>query len=454
MTSAAGSPDKTQPDSVVFERAAAAGLKIGDLILGRYELRRILGRGTMGEVLEVRDTQSGNHYALKRVPPDMVRSTAAMEGIKRNFSLVSRLAHPQIATVRHLEIDDATSQAFLLMDLIAGPTLAEWVILKRRELNSNGLPFDLALGIAEQIALALDYAHSIPLSNSPDKARQYGLLHRDLKPANVMIDSAQEFKPGVPMVKLVDFGLAAEIQGGLQSLSVAQLDTNHGGTPVYMAPEQFEGRTQTSGVDQWALGVIIYELVAGRRPFDATTLEMLRDQILKADPEATAEFSPEQWLALKKTLQYDRKLRHASCAELIAALLRARRRDENSADVETLVKPVAVIVKKGIAPRVVAAIAAVPAIVLCAVAFWWWSTTGTISAAVAEAKLHLKATPEIRSAAREKLDAVIKKYDGKTFADVTEAKEISTLLAFGMTIGEFVDAKTTELLKSLHKRDK
>ena len=312
----------TEANTVLREAVAARGLAIGQVLIGRYEVRKIIGRGAMGEVLEVRDQQSGVDYALKRVPPDLVRNAAQMAGIRVNFALVSQLTHPHIGTTRQLELDPASGHAYLLMDLVRGIDLAQWLIKKRQELgNPNApLPIELALGIAEQIAAALDYAHNLPVSHGSDgKPKVFGILHRDLKPANIMLESEREYRPGVPFVRIIDFGLAAEIQASLQSLSVKR-QNELSGTPAYMAPEQWEGRTLTRGVDQWSLAVMIYEMVAGRRPFEGPSEVAIMTQICKADPEQPTTLTDAQWAVLKKTLQPDRKQRHPSCTEMVKAL--------------------------------------------------------------------------------------------------------------------------------------
>ena len=326
MTEPVNEP-RTEANTVLRDAAAARGLEIGQALLGRYEVRRVIGRGAMGEVLEVRDKHSGNDYALKRVPPELVRDPGQMAGIRSNFALVSQLSHPHIATMRSLEVDSATSHAYIIMDLVRGQDLGLWLAERREVVGPEGvtLPIDCVLGIAEQIAAALDYAHSQPASRASDgKPKMYGILHRDLKPSNVMLETNREYRPGIPYVKLVDFGLAAEIQASMMSSSV-QGQNKLAGTPAYMAPEQWEGRTLTRGVDQWSLAVIIYEMVAGRRPFNGPSEMAIMTQICKADPEQPATLTAAQWEVLKKTMQPDRKQRHRSCMALVKAFAEADR---------------------------------------------------------------------------------------------------------------------------------
>ncbi|MCW8131494.1 MAG: serine/threonine protein kinase [Planctomycetota bacterium] len=303
-----------------------AHLPAGSLLLGRYEVVRVLGRGAMGEVVQVRDRHSSIEYALKRVPPDLARDDLQMRGIRANFALVSRLTHPHIATTRFLEIDPGGGGVYLLMDFVKGCDLAHWVLDLRERMGDPEapLPLPLALGIAEQIAAGLDYAHSLPVSLRPDGSpARHGILHRDLKPANVMVETGRWYAPDVPYVRIVDFGLAAEIQASLASLTAGAAANELAGTPAYMSPEQWEGRSMTRGVDQWALGVMLYEMLAGRRPFNAPSNYALMMQVREPNPECPPTLTPAQWGALNRSFHYDRRARHPSCLALVNALASA-----------------------------------------------------------------------------------------------------------------------------------
>lgn len=293
------------------------------LLLGRYQVKKIIGRGAMGEVLEVFDIHSDTAFAIKRIPPEVSRDQASLVQIRRNFALANQLTHPHIANVRFLEVDSTTNQYYVIMDLVRGKNLAEWMIEKRNELDDPQapLPLDLVIGITEQIAAGLDYAHSQPISRGSDgKTKAYGILHRDLKPANIMIEEDREYRPGIPFVKIVDFGLAAEIQANLLSQSMPDVQNEVTGTPFFMAPEQFQGRVLTRGMDQWALAVMIFEMVAGRLPFPGPTIAMVQSQAMAGDPAPPESLSPNQWAALKTTFQIDRRLRHSSCVALVKAI--------------------------------------------------------------------------------------------------------------------------------------
>ena len=164
----------------------------GDLLLERYTVEKVLGRGAFGEVLQVADRETERQYALKYVPPEIARDTAQMQAIRTNFRLVSELTHPHIAVVRHLLTDPAAGQVFVLMDLVRGQSLSQWMKDRREALGDPQAPIELpiVLGIAEQLASALDYAHTQPAGfHSDGSISRYGILHRDLKPDNVMVDT-------------------------------------------------------------------------------------------------------------------------------------------------------------------------------------------------------------------------------------------------------------------------
>lgn len=298
----------------------------GTLLLGRYEYVRVLGRGAMGEVLDVRDRMSGQRYALKRIPPELVRNHAQMGAVRANFNLVQGLTHPHIAVTRFLEADHATGQVYILMDLVRGRDLQAWLEERRHRQADPAapLPLPIALGIAEQAASALDYAHSLPIYDDDGKISRSGILHRDLKPANMMVVDGRDYRPGVPFVQLVDFGLAAEIQASLLSSTMHVDGVNRmAGTPLYMAPEQWAGRTLTRSIDQWALAVMLYEMAEGGPPFHASTREELRTRVLTGDAMPPEILSHSQWNALKVALDRDRTKRYPNCTSLVQAVAAA-----------------------------------------------------------------------------------------------------------------------------------
>ena len=272
----------------------------GQVLFDDFEAMAPLGSGAFGEVWRVHDRNSGDDYALKHVPPGRA---ADREELRQNFKLHKELRSDHIVTARALKFDAAGS-AYLVMDLIDGPSLGRWLA------DRAPLPFDLALAIAEQIAGALDEAH------------KKSIVHRDMKPANVVIDERKEAAPGVPFAVLVDLGLAAVGQAGIQSRSIEGIQNLPAGTPLYMAPEQYLGNTLTAGVDQWALAVIFYEMATGEHPFLRRGMDgrPLCEASCTGAPARPERLSEGQWAALSRAFRKRRQDRYATCAELCATL--------------------------------------------------------------------------------------------------------------------------------------
>jgi eukaryotic-like serine/threonine-protein kinase len=238
----------------------------------------------MGEVYAARDTRLDRTVALKILPPALGADPGFRERFDREARAISRVTHPNICTL--YDVGEHHGTAFLVMELLAGETLAA-------RIERGPVPIEEALAIATQIADALDKAH------------RAGVIHRDLKPGNVMLTKAGATRAGPPQVKLLDFGLAktAHTPGGVRlqpdltgaATQATQL-TAQGtilGTLHYMAPEQVEGKDADHRADIWALGCIVYEMVAGRRTFDGAYPASVIAAILTADaPRLPAAIQP------------------------------------------------------------------------------------------------------------------------------------------------------------------
>ncbi len=228
--------------------------------IGRYEVLAELGRGGMGAVYKARDPVLDRLVAVKRLSAEVLAEPGMRERFLREARSAARLQHPNIVTVH--EFGEADGVPFIAMELLEGDNLADAV-------DAGRLP-DLAsrLGVVVQLCDALHYAHG------------HGVIHRDVKPSNVAI-----LPSGA--VKIVDFGIAF-LEGGTLATRTGMLL----GTPAYMAPEQFTGGTVDARVDMWSLGVILYELVAGRRPFEGDTVLALIYQIVHQPPPPLVELAP------------------------------------------------------------------------------------------------------------------------------------------------------------------
>src|SRR5688572_23652999 len=286
--------------------------------IGRYEVLAPLGAGAMGEVYYARDPELDRPVAIKVLTTS--RATGLqLERFQREARAVARITHPHICTV--YDVGQLDGVPFLVMELLEGETLAA-------RLEHGPLPLDRALGFAGQIAGALDAAH------------RKGVVHRDLKPSNVMLASGG--------VKLLDFGLAKlrelereeTVERSTQSLELTEQGTVLGTIP-YMAPEQIAGGDADARTDIFALGVILYEMSAGRPPFEGRSRAGLMAAILTHQPEPLSSFRSGVPASLdrivEKCLAKDPNDRWQSAADLAAALLwsradsQARNRDGHAA---------------------------------------------------------------------------------------------------------------------------
>jgi hypothetical protein len=289
--------------------AGAGRFDVGEVLLGRYRILGKLGRGGMGVVYRCHDEVSGIDVAFKALPPELSHDAEEMVAVQDNFRLVEKLHHPNIAAAKTLERDDATGNYYLIMECVAGRSLSAY-----RNSRGGRLPPTEVVAIAAQIARALDYAHSRKV------------IHRDIKPSNVMItfeaDAASDSDETVParaIVKVLDFGLAAQIYTSLSRVSKADYGTS--GTGPYMAPEQWLGQYQDAATDQYALAVLVYELLSGRPPFVGHDMRVLSVAVLTARPEAPKNVGAGLWKVLKKGLAKKRKDRYASCSAFTNALI-------------------------------------------------------------------------------------------------------------------------------------
>jgi len=234
------------------------GLELGTR-LGHYVVVAPLGAGGMGEVYRASDTKLGRDVALKVLPADLARDSERLARFQREARAVASLNHPHIVTLHSVE--EANGIHFLTMELVDGQSLD-------RLIPEGGLSVDRILVLATALADALVAAH------------EKGILHRDLKPANVM--------PG-SRVKVLDFGLAKvstdDAQG--EAAMATALQTRDGvvmGTVPYMSPEQVAGRAVDHRTDLFSLGVILYEMACGRRPFEGASSIELASAILRDTP--------------------------------------------------------------------------------------------------------------------------------------------------------------------------
>jgi formylglycine-generating enzyme required for sulfatase activity len=279
-------------------------IKPGYVYLDRYTVRDELGKGSMGVVYRCYDEIAGIDVALKAIPPELSRDTEEMEGIRGNFQLVHRLHHPGIANANTLEKDQETGDYFLIMECVDGVNL-----LAHYKSRGYHPSLTMVLPVLRQIAEALDYAHG------------QNIIHRDIKPSNVQITTE-----GV--VKILDFGLAQQIQSSI--LRIAGAEDRKGGTPYFMAPEQWKGQFQDAATDQYAFAILSYQLVAGKCPFQSPDLMVLREMVLNEKPPKPESLNEEEWKVLRKAMEKERIARYTSCTELVENLENAAKVSSSS----------------------------------------------------------------------------------------------------------------------------
>ncbi len=285
--------------------------------LGVYAITAKIGEGGMGEVYQARDTTLDRDVALKVLPEAFTSDPDRLVRFEREAKVLASLNHPNIGGIYGLEQTDDTRA--LVLELVEGPTLAE-------RIAQGPIPVSEATGIATQIAEALGAAHA------------QGVIHRDLKPANVKV------RPD-GTVKVLDFGLAkafqAETAGSNASLSptvsLTAAATQMGmviGTAAYMAPEQAGGKPVDKRADVWALGVVLYEMLTGQRPFAAADVSKTLAHVIAIDPDwgALPETVPPVLGAfLRRCLAKDPRQRVHDVADLRLAMEGADRRATDDA---------------------------------------------------------------------------------------------------------------------------
>jgi len=279
-------------------------------IVSHYRILEKLGEGGMGVVYKAEDMRLGRTVALKFLPEDVAKDAQAVERFRREARAASALDHPHICTIH--DIDEHEGRQFIVMELLEGGTLKERIghpPVKLEQIAAWGM----------QIAEALSAAHA------------KGIVHRDIKPGNVFLTEGGQ-------AKVLDFGLAKL----LEPVSEATLsETMTGaqravGTLPYMAPEQLRGEPLDARADIYALGVVLYEMATGRRPFEAAVSASLAADILNKPPvppgRLTPGLSPKLEEMILKCLEKDPGNRYQSAKEVIVDLRRLAAAEGPSAE--------------------------------------------------------------------------------------------------------------------------
>jgi TolB-like protein len=263
--------------------------------IGHYLVFECLGAGGMGVVYRAKDTRLGRLVALKVMRPEWRNETVEARRFLREAQIAAGLNHPSILTI--YEIGTHQDLDYIAMELVTGGTLADLM-------TSGPLPAERALRLAAQVADALTAAHAA------------SIVHRDLKPSNIMMTSQDR-------VKVVDFGLAkaaAPAGSGEDTIEAVTAGGVIVGSAPYMSPEQAAGRAVDARSDLFSLGSILYEMLAGRRPFDAESTVGTLAAILKDTPAPVAGIRPDVTGLVDRCLRKNPAERFQSAAELKAAI--------------------------------------------------------------------------------------------------------------------------------------
>jgi len=262
----------------------------GQIIAERYRVVALAGRGGMGEVYRAEDLRLGQVVAIKFLPEKLSQDAPALARFHAEVRVARQVSHPNVCRV--FDIGEADGILFLTMEYVDGEDLASVV---RR---IGRLSPDKATEIARQICAGLAAAH------------ERSVIHRDLKPANVMLDGAGK-------IRITDFGLAS-IAASIQGVDA------RAGTPAYMAPEQLAGREVTAKSDIYSLGLILYEILTGKRAFDATTLPelmKLRESGTITNPSTLVrDLDPLIERVILRCLELEPEKRPSSALQVAAAL--------------------------------------------------------------------------------------------------------------------------------------
>jgi serine/threonine-protein kinase len=271
----------------------------------KYQILSKLGSGGMGSVFRARDAILERDVALKLLAPTLANDDSFVERFRLEARSLARLDHPHI--VRVYDADWDNNRLFLVMEYVDGGSLAE-LIKQEKALRPA-----LTVKLLQQTASGLDYAH------------QRGLIHRDIKPANILLDSQGN-------AKLTDFGLVKD------SNTTLTADGTRLGTPAYMAPEQIQGEEVTPALDIYALGVVTYEMLTGRTPFQGNMSAIFEGHLLRQIPtisQINPDIHPDAHVVLAKALAKNPADRYPSASSFVQALGEALHLEEKPASVVT-----------------------------------------------------------------------------------------------------------------------
>lgn len=305
-------------------------LSVPDTVDNRYKVLEVIGTGAMATVYAAEDTRLGRKVALKILRPEQAQDDTFRARFKREAEAVASLNNPAIVAVydtgsynpsqdggESASSEEGTAIPYIVMEYVEGHTL--------RSILSRGghLPVRDALGYSEQLLGALQYSHSM------------GIIHRDIKPANIMVleRTSEDIAKGQPgQIKVMDFGISRAIEEAGEALTKANVVM---GSARYMSPEQVSGKDVDARSDLYSAACVIYEMIAGRSPFDAESNVDLAAKHLSDTPEPPSKFTPLEVPAgldevILKGLAKNPDERYQSAAEFAQALVSVARPGEET----------------------------------------------------------------------------------------------------------------------------
>lgn len=260
--------------------------------LGRYELKELIGEGAMSQVYKAYDPALQRTLAIKVLKPDFAQDKERLSYFLNEVTISGKLNHPNIVQI--FDVGEVGDVPFIVMEFVDCESLDEWLA------RQHEVPLETVIDIVEQLGSALEYAHS------------KGIVHRDLKPSNVLIESNGR-------VRLTDFGVAyLHEQTDVQQVEEGETIV---GTPYYMSPEQLAGKTPDQRSDLYSLGVVMYQLVFGTLPFEASTIRDLFNLIQTSDVNLHTSRCPHAVKkVIRRLLHKKATFRYSSAKELLKQL--------------------------------------------------------------------------------------------------------------------------------------
>ena len=268
-----------------------AAVPQGRVLIGRYRIEKTLGQGGMGEVVLALDTLLNRRVALKRLHPTGEDRKSLRNSILKEARRAGQINDRRIASI--YDVLDLEDEIVLVMEYVEGMTL--------RQRMAEPVPLETFWEIANECVEGLAAAHA------------HGVIHRDIKPENLMLT-------GNGQIKILDFGIARRTESASPTTTLTSGESTSqriAGTPQYMAPEAHLGATIDERTDIFSLGVVFYELLTTRRPFEGATFAAIVDQVLNATPPPVTETNPAAGFALSGTVA---KMLAKQPAERIATL--------------------------------------------------------------------------------------------------------------------------------------